>query len=497
MSGCASLPSLTSLMPSKVAASPQNLEAQLSLARLSERQGDVQTAERIYQAVLAKQPQNQLVLHRLGVLAAKANDPEQAAQYFQAASQAGPPSAELLNDIGFNLFALGRGQEAEGAYRQALELDPRNQAARNNLGLLLGETGRYDESLAEFRRAGRDEAEAMANLAFAQTQAGDVNAAKASYHRALGLNAELKPAAEALVQLTRQSLPTDQIAAGQGDAAWVDADIKSLPELVREGKTADFIESAIERRRGDGRKVTAARSRKFEGAVQQAAYLAPSAPEGGQEVPLRTPRTTAQRGANAATERSTKANESLPDPTARGTGFGATAGAKRVLSSVFRFPIERQASSDSGFPGRTPESELAAAPAARPRIAISQELPDAASLTEAEPPPAARPQRLRRATLHEAPRNLNQGPGLPAPTPPTEPSTAATQAGVQRSPGDAPTVAPALFMSSVPGPSGPSPWQAPTWTPALGAALSAGDAPLAQAPEAASIPMGPLANLTP
>jgi len=99
---------------------------------------------------------------------------------------------------------LDRLPEAEATFRRALEIDPKNQSARNNLGLVLGETGRYEESLAEFRQAG-GEAEAQSNLAYCKTRAGDLQGAKSAYHRALSLNQELKPAAEALMQLAQQS----------------------------------------------------------------------------------------------------------------------------------------------------------------------------------------------------------------------------------------------------------------------------------------------------
>ena len=170
---------------------------------------------------------------------------EQAAKHFDAAAQLGPPSAELLNDIGFNLFVMGRLPEAEAVFRQAIAADPQNRSARNNLGLVLGETRRYDESLAEFRRGGKGEAEAQANLAYAQTQAGDVAGARSSYHRALTLDKELKPAAEALVQLARQPQTHREGASA--------SEIKTLPELARAGRTSNFFESVIERDRAAGR----------------------------------------------------------------------------------------------------------------------------------------------------------------------------------------------------------------------------------------------------
>lgn len=495
--GCASMPRFTSLMPGKAVTAAQNLDSQLSFARLSERHGDTQTAERIYQAVLTKQPQNQLALHRLGVLAAKTSEHEKAAEHFQAAVQAGPPSAELLNDIGFNLFAMGRQQEAEAAYRQALAADPRNQAARNNLGLLLGETRRYDESLEEFRRAGQDEAAAQANLAYAQTQAGDTAAAKASYHRALELDSELKPAAEALVQLTRQSSPSGSAGAeSNGAAAW-HAEIKTLPELVQEGKTADFFESVIERRRGTGRTSSAASSSAFEGGVRQAAFRPQSDAADRQSPAVRSPRRAAPAGMFAGTKSGSSPRESVPGASSRGA---CDAGAKRVLASVFRFPAEAEATSPAEIHRRMSPDQAATAPVAQPTIRVSQDLPRTSQLADAETRPAARPSRWRRGTLHEPLRRPSPGIVSEAPSPPGSRTSPVVQAVAELAPAGAlapATAAPALFLSSGPATSVPNPWQTPTWSPDLGAALSAGGEPPAASPQAAPMPSGPLATLAP
>jgi len=104
--GCASTPSVLNVrnwIPGSSAKAGQALDAQLSLARLSERHGDPDAAEKIYQAVLKKDPQNQLAHHRLGVLAAKSGQLDKASEYLDAAARLGPPSGPLLNDIGFNL----------------------------------------------------------------------------------------------------------------------------------------------------------------------------------------------------------------------------------------------------------------------------------------------------------------------------------------------------------------------------------------------------------
>lgn len=205
LSGCARLRATSvvqNLLPGAKEKSRQAFEAQLSLARLTERNGDKQAAEQIYRLLSKSAPDNQLVRHRLGVLAAEKSRFEEAAEHFDSAARLGPPSSELLNDIGYNLYLMDRRAEAEAAFRQALELAPQNKSARINLGMLLGEAGRFDESLAEFRQAGT-EAEAQANLAYVKAQAGDLDGAVACYHRALSLDSSLKPVAEALIQLTQ------------------------------------------------------------------------------------------------------------------------------------------------------------------------------------------------------------------------------------------------------------------------------------------------------
>lgn len=182
---------------------------ELSLARLQERHGKSDRSKEIYRAVLKKDPQNQTAQHRLGVIAAKQSDFETAHQHFQAAAKSAPPTAELLNDIGYTFYLQDRLEEAEGSLRQALALDSQHQGARNNLGLVLGEKGQSTESLAEFRKV-VTEAEALANLAYVNVQKGDVSTAKTLYNRSLDLDGDLRPAAEALVQLSQHETRLSQ-----------------------------------------------------------------------------------------------------------------------------------------------------------------------------------------------------------------------------------------------------------------------------------------------
>jgi Tfp pilus assembly protein PilF len=495
------MPGLTSLMPGKAAKSNQSLDAQLSMARLSERHGDADTAERIYQAVLTKQPQNQLALHRLGVLAAKTGEHEQAARHFDAAARLGPPSAELLNDIGFNLFVMGRLQEAEGVFRQAIAADPQNRSARNNLGLVLGETRRYDESLAEFRRGGKGEAEAQANLAYAQTQAGDMAGARSSYHRALTLDKELKSAAEALVQLAPQ---------GQANRDGAStSEIKTLPELARAGRTSRLFESVIERDRAAGRAKADPPAGESTDAVRQAAYFQDTVAAGQHDsspLPARKPdlRGAASVSMRAFANRPAAGEESIGGRASPETSVAGGAGASSVLSKVFRFPARVEPTPTLEIHRRTTANEPAPNSAARSANRTPGGLSTPANLADAVASPPARPSRSRRATLQQPAMNTSPvGPfEAPAAQGTDDPRVRQSAAPMPPTGGPAPgsvavLAAPNLFLSSAPGTTAPNPWQTPTWTPDFGAAMSAGGT----APPASSagtvVPASPLANLAP
>lgn len=199
MSGCASTPDLASIGFSGKENS-SIVGRQLSLARLSERHGQEGTAQRIYDHILIEDPSNSVALHRTGVLAARSGRIDQAMEKFQAALAVDSNNAELLADIGYAYYLQDDLPTAEQKLREAIELDQDQKSAHNNLGLVLAQQGRWDESLSHFKSAVGD-AEAHANLAFAQSQMGEVDLAETNFHLALDINPKLQTAAEGLVQL--------------------------------------------------------------------------------------------------------------------------------------------------------------------------------------------------------------------------------------------------------------------------------------------------------
>ncbi len=178
----------------------QSLDAQLSLARLSERHGKLDFAKQVYERVLETSPSSTRAHHRMGVIEAQQGRIDKADKHFKAAMKSGRPSVDLLSDYGYALYLKEDLASAERVLRQVVERQPRHTAARNNLALVLGEQGRFNESFQEFRMA-VDEPEALANLAYVKTTMGEFEDAQKTYHRALTLKGDMRPAAEALVQL--------------------------------------------------------------------------------------------------------------------------------------------------------------------------------------------------------------------------------------------------------------------------------------------------------
>lgn len=177
--------------------------AKVAMARIYERQGGSEKAREIYSRVIRENPNHGEAYHRLAILAAKKGDYQQAENLFRQAYTLAPRDVRLLNDIGYTYYIQHRFNQAEMALREALALDPTNERVQVNLGLALGQQGRFDQSLEMFRRAG-SQGEALANLAFVHAQRGHHGKAEQLYSQALSIDSELKPAAEALVQLARR-----------------------------------------------------------------------------------------------------------------------------------------------------------------------------------------------------------------------------------------------------------------------------------------------------
>jgi tetratricopeptide (TPR) repeat protein len=191
------------------------LESELALARLCERRGEDERAERLYRAALRKAPKDPRPHQRLGVMAVQKRDYARAQEHFRAARSLAPPSADLLSDIGYCYYLQEQLKEAENVLGQALQAEPNHVAATNNLALVVGAQGRFDEALALFKRV-NSEAKAYANLAYVLAQHGDLTRSEEMYLCALTLDNKMRAAAQAVLQVAERRRTGANLASAGG-----------------------------------------------------------------------------------------------------------------------------------------------------------------------------------------------------------------------------------------------------------------------------------------
>lgn len=178
----------------------RQVETNLMLARAHESEGKSQQAERLYREVLALDEENGAACHRLGVVLMSQGRTDEGLLHLEQANLLLPDQADVLADLGYAYLESGQVEQALPLLRSAYEQNPQDKRIINNLAQALGFTGEYDQSLVLFREI-MTEAEATSNLAYIYAQNGDGRKAMELYSRALDLDPELRPAANALIEL--------------------------------------------------------------------------------------------------------------------------------------------------------------------------------------------------------------------------------------------------------------------------------------------------------
>jgi Flp pilus assembly protein TadD len=178
----------SSLNPRQVA------DVKIAYARTMEKHGDVARATSAYLEALKQDPTRGDAYARLAILDDQQGKFAESLEARRKALAAKPGDPDLYCDMGYSLYLQRRWDDAEMNLKQALALAPDHARAHNNLGLVLAHMGRSDDALVEFHRAGCNEADARANLAFAWTLEGRVADARQQYKYALAADPSSAPA---------------------------------------------------------------------------------------------------------------------------------------------------------------------------------------------------------------------------------------------------------------------------------------------------------------
>jgi len=227
-------------MPTNPPPKPMPIEEAAALAAAHHREGRLEEALALYGPLQAARPTDPAANALLGTVLAQLGRPEEAVAFLSQAARLAPGDPETLNNLAMALEAAGRPREAAdvwnqlgtllyaqrrheqaaGVFEKALSAFPGHLGASANLGATLQALGRYAEAverLTALLTGNPEEAAAYNNLGNAQMGAGDIEAAIASYRRAIGLRLDYFEAYSNLGLALAQRRPGDGPADEDGD----------------------------------------------------------------------------------------------------------------------------------------------------------------------------------------------------------------------------------------------------------------------------------------
>jgi tetratricopeptide (TPR) repeat protein len=135
------------------ATSVQKLVRKLHDAVAAQRAGQVETAAKLYVAVLRERPDEFNALHMLGLIEYQRGRLPEAIRLITAALQSEPNSADAWSNLGLALHARGDYAQALNAFDRALALKPDHADVLNNRGTTLNSLERHEDALESFTRA--------------------------------------------------------------------------------------------------------------------------------------------------------------------------------------------------------------------------------------------------------------------------------------------------------------------------------------------------------
>jgi tetratricopeptide (TPR) repeat protein len=117
------------------------------------RNGNLQEAARIYQAIVDREPNNADALYLLGVIALRTGNPAPAADLIGRAAALRPAQAPFHADLADALRGLGQLDRAAASCRHALSLQPDSADYHIRLGVILLAQDQAEAAVAELREA--------------------------------------------------------------------------------------------------------------------------------------------------------------------------------------------------------------------------------------------------------------------------------------------------------------------------------------------------------
>lgn len=157
--------------------SPRYFYAQLELARMKAKVGELAAAYESIAALKTEYPKSAPVYLLAGDIYFSQKKLTEALKEYQAAMSI-KPSVQLVIRTANVLLAQGNNSAAETRLREWLKKNPRDQLVRLNLATFYAGTGKYDAALLEYEEFNRltpNRPEILNDMAWLQQQRGDLN----------------------------------------------------------------------------------------------------------------------------------------------------------------------------------------------------------------------------------------------------------------------------------------------------------------------------------
>jgi tetratricopeptide (TPR) repeat protein len=199
-------------------AGPPTPELFISMAQISERQGNVQLARQHYGRALTMWPGHVEVLRAAARMEDRLGELPMAETLYQQAVAANPQHAGALNDLGLCLARQGKLEASIQVIEQAIHLQPAKALYRNNAATVLVEMRQDQRALAHLA-AVHEAADANYNLGQLLVQRGRAAEATPYFQAAVAQNPQLQSAHVALAKLQQTIVPDSATSAPTAPAA--------------------------------------------------------------------------------------------------------------------------------------------------------------------------------------------------------------------------------------------------------------------------------------
>jgi Flp pilus assembly protein TadD len=183
--------------------------------------GKLDQAERIYLQVLSAVPDHADAAHLLGIIACQRRQFEKGAEFISKAISFSPGTSAYHNSLGNAYRGMNRLSDAVAEYRSATVLDRFNAEAFNNLGVALDDSDQSADALKCFDwliSVRNDIPQWHTNRGSVQMNAGQTQAAIASFRRAIALNGNFA--------LAHAKLSAALLRAGEFVEGWTEAECR-------------------------------------------------------------------------------------------------------------------------------------------------------------------------------------------------------------------------------------------------------------------------------